>query len=99
MPYVGLSKVQRRRIITLVEQGMSQRQIAATVGVYQDGALNTGIFRRRTPNILFLAGLQNTNRMTVRYNTGGRRLRNAKYQWIGNGNLPPKSHCKINDVS
>ncbi|XP_072401587.1 uncharacterized protein [Diabrotica undecimpunctata] len=35
MPYVGLSDVQRGRIVALVEQGMSQRQISATLHVSQ----------------------------------------------------------------
>nr|CAI5821775.1 unnamed protein product [Callosobruchus analis] len=35
MPYVGLSEVQRGRIIALAEQGMSQRQIARTLNVSQ----------------------------------------------------------------
>ncbi|XP_072376134.1 uncharacterized protein [Diabrotica undecimpunctata] len=35
MPYAGLSDVQRGKIVALVEQGMSQRQISATLHVSQ----------------------------------------------------------------
>ncbi|KAL3276124.1 hypothetical protein HHI36_020844 [Cryptolaemus montrouzieri] len=35
MPHVGLSDVQRRGIITFVEEGVTQRDIAAAMGVSQ----------------------------------------------------------------
>ncbi|XP_072384514.1 uncharacterized protein [Diabrotica undecimpunctata] len=41
MPYVGLSDVQRGRIVALFEQGMSQRQISATLHVSQSVVLKT----------------------------------------------------------
>lgn len=41
MPYVGLSDVQRGRVIALVEQGMSQREIARIVGVSQGAVSKT----------------------------------------------------------
>lgn len=60
MPYVGLSEVQRGRIITLVEQGMSQRHIAATVGVSQ------GIVSKTYTRFLELGTLKNRPRQSRR---------------------------------
>lgn len=56
MPYVGLSDVQRGRIITLVEQGMSQREIARTVGVTQ------GVVSKTYSRFLELGTLKNRSR-------------------------------------
>lgn len=56
MPYVGLSEVQKGRIITLTEQGMSQRQIARTVGVTQ------GVLSKTYARFLELGTLKNRPR-------------------------------------
>lgn len=56
MPYVGLSEVQRGRIIALVEQGMSQREIARTVGVTQ------GVVSKTYSRFLELETLKNRPR-------------------------------------
>lgn len=56
MPYVGLSEVQRGRIITMAEQGMSQRQIARTVGVTQ------GVVSKTYARFLELGTLKNRPR-------------------------------------
>lgn len=56
MPYVGLSEVQRGRIIALAEQGMAQRQIARTVGVTQ------GVVSKTYSRFLELGTLKNRPR-------------------------------------
>lgn len=58
MPYVGLSAVQRGRIIALVEQGMSQRQISATLGVSQ------GVISKTYSRFLELETLNNRPRQS-----------------------------------
>lgn len=69
MPYVGLSDIQRGRIVALVEQGMSQRQIAATVGVSQ------GVVSKTYARFLELETLKNRPRQSRRRVTSDRQDR------------------------